>query len=136
MNSAGQLVDFIHHVRCAYEYMQSFQRDAKGTKAALIGQKYGAKLEWIYKDLVTSPTLPQQVRDGLRAEWEVDTFATSAIVEKLALLRDDQRLEIEKLIEMVSDGQEIVGIIPAVEPNGDTDAAVGNVEQAMRTDNT
>lgn len=129
MRTAGQLVDFTHHVRCAYEYMHSFQRDAKGTKAALLGHKYGQKLEWIYHDLLSSPLLPAEVRDGIRGEWEVDTFATSAIVEKLALLRDNQRLEIEKLIDMVLDGQEITSVIADVEPNGSTDAAAGNVDQ-------
>jgi len=129
MNAASQLVDFIHHLRCAYEYMRSFSKDKAGTRAELIGKKYAPKLEWIYKDLLSSPILHEQVRDGLRAEWEVDTFATSAIVEKLALLRDDQRLEIEKLIELVLDGQEITSVTTDVEPNGSTDAAAGNVDQ-------
>lgn len=129
MNAASQLVDFIHHLRCAYEYMRSFSKDKAGTRAEQIGKKYAPKIEWIYKDLLSSPILHEQVRDGLRAEWEVDTFATSAIVEKLALLRDDQRLEIEKLIELVLDGQEITSITTDVEPNGETDAAVGNVDQ-------
>ena len=129
MNAASQLVDFIHHLRCAYEYMRSFSKDKAGTRAELIGKKYAPKIEWIYKDLLSSPILHDQVRDGLRAEWEVDTFATSAIVEKLALLRDDQRLEIEKLIELVLDGQEITSITTDVEPNGETDAAAGNVDQ-------
>ena len=129
MNAASQLVDFIHHLRCAYEYMRSFSKDKAGTRAELIGKKYAPKIEWIYKDLLSSPILHEQVRDGLRAEWEVDTFATSAIVEKLALLRDDQRLEIEKLIELVLDGQEITSITTDVEPNGETDAAAGNVDQ-------
>lgn len=129
MNAASQLVDFIHHLRCAYEYMRSFSKDKAGTRAEQIGKKYATKLEWIYKDLLSSPILHEQVRDGLRAEWEVDTFATSAIVEKLALLRDDQRLEIEKLIELVLDGQEITSVTTDVEPNGETDAAAGNVDQ-------
>lgn len=129
MNAASQLVDFIHHLRCAYEYMRSFSKDKAGTRAELIGKKYAPKIEWIYKDLLSSPILHDQVRDGLRAEWEVDTFATSAIVEKLALLRDDQRLEIEKIIDMVLDGQDITSITTDVEPNGSTDAAAGNVDQ-------
>lgn len=129
MNAASQLVDFIHHLRCAYEYMRSFSKDKAGTRAEQIGKKYATKLEWIYKDLLSSPILHEQVRDGLRAEWEVDTFATTAIVEKLALLRDDQRLEIEKLIELVLDGQEITSVTTDVEPNGETDAAAGNVDQ-------
>ena len=134
MNAASQLVDFIHHLRCCYEYMRSFSKDAAGTRAAQIGQKYAPKLEWMYKDLITSPILHEQVRDGLRAEWEVDTFATSAIVEKLALLTDEQRLEVERLIDMIADGQGTMEIIPAVEPDGETDATAGNVEQGMRTD--
>lgn len=129
MKTASQLVDFIHHLRCAYEYMQSFRRDMAGTKAASLGHRYGSRIEWIYRDLASSPLLPDQVRDGIRGEWEVDTFATPAIVEKLALLRDSQRLEIEKIIDMVLDGQEITSITTDVEPNGSTDATVGNVDQ-------
>ena len=129
MRGAGQLVDFIHHLRCAYEYMQGFRRDKPGSNAQRLGAKYAEKIEWIYKDMVTSPILPMEVRNGLRSEWDVDTFATDAIREKLALLRDDQRLEIEKIIELVLDGQEITSITTDVEPNGETDAAAGNVDQ-------
>ncbi|NBW21610.1 MAG: hypothetical protein EBR82_78000 [Caulobacteraceae bacterium] len=129
MRGASQLVDFIHHLRCAYEYMQGFRRDKPGSNAQRLGAKYAAKIEWMYKDLVTNPAFPIEVREGLKSEWNVDTFATDAIREKLALLRDDQRLEIERLIELVLDGQEITSITTDVAPNGATDATVGNVDQ-------
>ena len=129
MRGVGQLVDFIHHLKCAYEYMDSFRRDRPGTRAERLAKDYAWRLEWIYKDLVTKPDFPQEVRDGLRNEWQVDTFATSAIVEKLALLRDDQRQYIENIIDMISKGEQIIGTTAAVTPNGVTDEAVGNVAQ-------
>ena len=129
MRGSSQLVDFIHHLRCAYEYMQGFKRDRPGTLVERLATNYAAKIEWMYKDLVTNPAFPIEVRDGLKNEWNVDTFATDAIREKLALLRDDQRLEIEKLIELVLDGQEFTTEIADVAPNGATDAAAGNVDQ-------
>lgn len=109
--------------------MQGFKRDRPGTLVERLATNYAAKIEWMYKDLVTNPAFPIEVRDGLKNEWNVDTFATDAIREKLALLRDDQRLEIEKLIELVLDGQEFTTEIADVAPNGETDAAAGNVDQ-------
>lgn len=109
--------------------MQGFKRDRPGTLVERLATNYAAKIEWMYKDLVTNPAFPIEVREGLKNEWNVDTFATDAIREKLALLRDDQRLEIERLIELVLDGQEITSITTDVEPNGKTDATAGNVDQ-------
>jgi hypothetical protein len=109
--------------------MVGFVNDSPGSNAERLGRNYATKIEWIWKDLHTNPNFPQQVRDGIKGEWFVDAFATDAIREKLSMLRDDQRLHIEKLIEMLLDGEEIVGIKTDVEPNGETDAAVGNVDQ-------
>lgn len=107
MKGVSQLIDFVHHLKCAYEYMHGFRRDRPGTNAERIGGKYAAKIEWIYRDLISTPMFPEEIRAGLRLEWESDSFAIDAIVEKVALLTPEQRDAVENLIDCIHKGQKL-----------------------------
>lgn len=119
MKGVSQLIDYVHHLRCAYEYMQGFRRDKPGTNAERIGTKYAEKVEWLYKDLVTNPIFPEQIRDGLRKEWNSDTFAIDAIRERIALLLPDQRAAIETVIETIIKGEKLEIVINEKNSNDD-----------------
>ena len=107
MNGVSQLIDFVHHLKCAYEYMHGFVRDGPGTNAERIGNKYAAKIEWIYRDLITAPMFPEEIRNGIRLEWNSDSFAIDAIVEKIALLTPEQREGVENIIDCINKGQKL-----------------------------
>lgn len=119
MKGVSQLIDYVHHLRCAYEYMQGFRRDKPGTNAERIGNKYAEKVEWLYKDLVTNPIFPEQIRNGLRLEWESDTFAIDAIREKIALLLPEHRAAVEAVIESIIKGEKLEIVINETNRNDD-----------------
>lgn len=108
MKSAGQFIDMIHNVKCAWEHLHSFMRDAPGTNGEKLAKVYIKKLEWIYNDMVTYPHFPRVVIDGIKKEWESDTFANSAIVEKVAMLTPAQKEAIENIIDKVLKGETII----------------------------
>ena len=107
MNGASQLIDFVRHLKCAYEYMHGFTRDRPGTNAERLGKLYAGKIEWIFKDLISNPLFPEQIRFGLRKEWESDSFTIDAVVEKIALLLPDQRESIETILDCIIKGEKI-----------------------------
>ena len=59
------------------------------------------------KDLVTHPSLPQEVRDGIKDEINSDLFTVPAIAEKVALLKPESREAIEELIDTILAGAEV-----------------------------
>lgn len=107
MKGTSQLVDAIHHLKCAYEYMTGFIRDRPGTNAERIGKNYSSRIEWIFKDLVSNPNFPEPVRYGIRKEWESDSFAIQAITEKISLLLPEQRESIENIVDEILAGRTI-----------------------------
>lgn len=107
MKAAADLVQAIHHIKFAYEFLDSFRRDNKGSRADFLFKTYQNKLEWIVKDFITIPYLPQVVRDGLRKEWESDIFTIDAIMTNISLLTPEQRTIVENIIESILKGEEI-----------------------------
>lgn len=107
LKGASQLVDFIHHLKCAHEYMQSFKRDRPGTRAEKLAHNYGWRIEWIYNDMMTNPTFPPEVREGIRKEWNSDTFTMPAIMQKVAILNPQQRDAIENVLDTIIRGESL-----------------------------
>lgn len=108
MRASGTFVEVIHHLKIAKEFLDSFMREKPGTVGERMAKQYIARIEWIYRDLITFPNFPDIVRQGIREEWESDPFLSIAINEKLAILNPAQRTAIENIIEEVLKGQEII----------------------------
>lgn len=107
MKGGSDIVSAIHCIRQAYDHFESFQREHPGTKGAALTKNYNTKLEWVYRDLLTHPFLPEVVRSGMRREWQSDVFAVPAISENVALLAPEQRAFVERLIEAMLNGEQI-----------------------------
>lgn len=107
MKGASDLVNGLLHIRIAYHFWDDFRRELQGTKGQNLLKSYTNKLEWIYNDLVTNPAFTEEVRQGIRKEWNSDTFVVPAINEKMALLNPEQRLVVENLIELMLKGDNI-----------------------------
>lgn len=107
MNPASNIVSSVHHLKLAVEHWADFKREKPGSKGAHLFQSYINRVEWIANDLITHPALPQDVRDGIKAEWNSDVFALIAINEKIALLNPEQREMIEELLSCILKGETI-----------------------------
>ena len=108
MKGSSNIISSIHNLRQAKEHFYNFQLEYPNTKGAALFSGYEKRIDWIYKDLVTHPLLTQEVRDGVRKEWESDVFSVPAINEKVALLNPEQREAIEEIIDQMLSGQEVI----------------------------
>lgn len=88
--------------------MQSFISDNPGTKGAGLFKMYKNRIDWIFYDLFTNPHFSEQVRQGIKNEVNSDVWAIDAIVEKIALLKPEQRELLEDVIDKVIKGDELI----------------------------
>ena len=107
MKGSSNIVSSVHNIRQALEHFESFQREYPETKGARLFKGYGSRLEWIVKDLITHPLLTEEVRQGVKEEWESDVFSVPAINEKVALLNPQNRETIEQIVDAMLNGEEI-----------------------------
>ena len=108
MKGSANIVSAIQSIKQAYEHFESFQREHPNTKGATLFGGYAKRLDWIFNDLVSNPLLTDEVRRGVRKEWESDVFSVPAINEKVALLNPEQREAVEAIIDSMLNGEEIV----------------------------
>lgn len=107
MKGGSNIISAIHSIRQAYEHFCSFQREYPGSKGDRLMACFNAKLSFIAKEIITHPFLPEDVRMGVKKEWEGDVFSVDAITEKVALLTNDKRELIELVIDAMLAGEEI-----------------------------
>lgn len=102
--------DFVHAVISiakARDYMLSFMRDHPASRLGRNCKVWLGKINWLEADIITSPAFDDQTRLALKHELGGDVFAIDAIAEKLAHLNPDQRLQVEKVIDLVADGNSV-----------------------------
>ena len=107
MSHQSNIVSGIHNLKLALEYFEDFQRSHSGTKGANLFKDYCRRINWMLKDLVTHPSLPEEVRQGIKDEINSDLFTVPAIAEKVALLKPESREAIEELIDTILAGAEV-----------------------------
>lgn len=107
MRGSSNIVSAIHSTRQAYEHFCSFQREYPNSKGAKLMETFNKKLSFIAREIITHPHIPQEVRDGVKKEWEGDVFSVDAIAEKVALLAEDKRSIVESIVDAMLAGEEI-----------------------------
>ena len=107
MKSSSNIVSSIQHLKMAQEHFKDFNRDNPNTKGSKLFQTYIDKIEWIYRDFISNPILPPDVTGGIKEEWNSDVFCVTAIVDKVSVLRPDQREMIEEIIDGMIAGEEV-----------------------------
>lgn len=107
MKAASNIVSGILSIKQAYDHFEVFGLEHPDSKGSKLFSNYGRKLQWIYSDMLTNPLLPEEVRQGIKKEWESDSFIVPAISEKSALLKPEQREMIEMVIDAMLCGEEI-----------------------------
>lgn len=107
MRGASDLVAAIHHIKLAFEFLDSFRRDHPNSNGARVFKTYQNKLKWIVNDFLTIPYLPHEVSEGIRKEWQSDGFIIEAILEKINLLNPEQREGVEQVIDHILNGEQL-----------------------------
>lgn len=104
---SSSIVSGIHHLKLAAEYFDDFCRQHPDTTGARLFKMYSQKIDWIKTDLLTHASFTDEVRAGIRTEWNSDVFGLMAINEKLHLLNPQQREAIESVIDEVLSGKSL-----------------------------
>lgn len=107
MKGADNIIGAVHALKMALDNFQVYGLEHPESRGDKLFKGYNQKIEWIYKDIITNPVLPQKVRDGIKKEWESDVFIVDAIREKITLLNPDQRELVETLIDGMLKGESV-----------------------------
>lgn len=111
MRGSSDIISGMHELRKAYARYENFQLEYPGGKGANLFKEINKRIYWCYTQLLTHPSLPETVREGIKAEWESDVFTVDAISEKVALLNPEQRETLEVLLDSILNGEEIEAVI-------------------------
>jgi len=106
-NDSSLLLGF-QHMKKSIEFLMtlsaSYEKSSRGR--ALI-ETYIAKLKWCMRDFLSTPQFSQEIRDALRNELNSDPFVVDDLMTKMALIPANQKEMIEKILDMIIDGEEI-----------------------------
>lgn len=100
-------ISMIHHLRMAKEYCEDFIRQHPDSRGAVKFVEYARRFNWILNDIITYPHFREEVREGMKKEMESDPFSYQSLVEKLALLSPEQRIDLEDVVEMLLNNETI-----------------------------
>jgi hypothetical protein len=104
---SANIIGAIQNLKMAQEQFQDFCRQFPNSQGERLFKTYVSKIDWIFKDIITHPFLTDEVRLGIKKEIESDVFAVPAILEKIALLKPEQREIIEDVIDAYISGETI-----------------------------
>ena len=102
------LVNGLIHLTVADQYFSSFAKDNPGTRGEQLLKGYCERIKWIHRDLITNPRFPDNVREGIKKDINSDVLVIPALVEKIALLTEDNRLALENLVECMINGETLI----------------------------
>ena len=107
MSRGANIIGAIQNLRMAKDQFEDFIRQYPDSAGSRLFKHYIGKIDWIFSDIVTIPSITDEVRAGIRKEIVSDVFAVPAILEKVALLSPEQREMIEDTIDAMLAGEEI-----------------------------
>jgi len=107
MVKGANIISAIQNLKMAQEQFQDFIREFPESQGSKLFNGYSKKIDWIFTDISTHPFLTQEVRDGIKIEIKSDVFAVPAILEKIALLKPEQREMIELTMDAMLNGEEV-----------------------------
>jgi hypothetical protein len=104
---SANIIGAIQNLKMAQEQFLDFCRQFPNSQGEKLFKTYVSKIDWVFKDIITHPFLTNEVRVGIKKEIESDVFAVPAILEKIALLKPEQREIIEDVIDAYISGETI-----------------------------
>ena len=105
--SKSSIAQFFQHLRKAKEFAEDHIRERPESYfAEKFENIYIPKIESIYRNIMNSKKLPPIVIKGIKEEWETEEpIVTDALQEKVILVPLELRPEVEKLLDMILDGE-------------------------------
>ena len=110
---ASHIIQAFHHLRKAdlhFRLMCAESKDGLGSKCS---EKYLKKIDWIKTDFFSIPKFSEEVRAGIRKEWNDDILVVDNINDMITLLSPEKRELVETIIIALLNGEEI-----KIEENG------------------
>ena len=104
---SANIIGAIQNLKMAQEQFLDFCRQFPNSQGEKLFKTYVSKIDWVFKDIITHPFLTNEIRVGIKKEIESDVFAVPAILEKIALLKPEQREIIEDIIDAYISGETI-----------------------------
>ena len=104
---SANIIGAIQNLKMAQEQFLDFCRQFPNSQGEKLFKTYVSKIDWVFKYIITHPFLTNEVRVGIKKEIESDVFAVPAILEKIALLKPEQREIIEDVIDAYISGETI-----------------------------
>ena len=104
---SANIISAIQNLKMAQEQFEDFMRQYPDSAGSKLFQKYVKKITWIFSDVITIPSITDEVRAGIRKEIASDVYAVPAIVEKVSLLTPEQRELIEDTLDAMLAGEEV-----------------------------
>lgn len=105
--SRSNVVSSIQYLKLAQEFMDDLVREKPDSIGAKIFKKYSEKISWIFKDLITNTLFTKEISDAIKKEINSDVFVLPAIMEKVSLLKPEQREIIEATIDCMINGEDV-----------------------------
>jgi len=104
---SANIISAIQNLKMAQEQFEDFMRQYPDSAGSKLFQRYVSKITWVFSDIITIPSITDEVRAGIRKEIASDVYAVPAIVEKVSLLTPEQRELIEDTLDAMLAGEEV-----------------------------
>lgn len=103
----SNVVSAIHHLKLGKEFLEDFCRSFPNSIGDKKFKVYIEKINWIFKDMITTNAITEDVRVGIKEELNSDILLVPELHRKMALLNPEQREGLEDVIDCVLSGETI-----------------------------
>ena len=111
--ATSHIIQAFHHLRKANLHLILMGAESKGGLGKKLATLYIKKIDWIKTDFFSIPQFTEEVRAGIRKEWNDDILVVDNINDMITLLPPEKRELVETIIIALLNGEEI-----KIEENG------------------
>lgn len=109
MNPTNQVLKIYTDLRKVKDEMKNYQRQFPNGVFAKLFKNQTEKIEWCYKDAVTTPILKEKTEalvDAIKESWTQEyTLERDALKERLELLSLEQLKQFDTLMDYIEQGK-------------------------------
>jgi len=104
---ASHIIQAFHHLKKADLHLRLMGAESKDGLGQKLAEQYLKKIDWIKTDFFSTPKFTDEVRAGIRKEWNDDILVVDNINEMVSLLSPEKRELVETIIEALIRGEDI-----------------------------
>jgi hypothetical protein len=101
------MITAFNKLRETKEYFLDAERECKGGKGSTLAKRYLSKLDWMFKDFITTPGLPPIIINEVKKQWESDLFVIDELYKKINLLPSEKRELFINIVDAINNGQQL-----------------------------